>query len=248
MIRENEMKQESLKQEWEKSYKRKDNFVFYPHEEIIRFAAKYIVKKVGLTEFNYFNQIPQEIKVLDLGCGIGRHVIFFEKMGIEAFGIDLSSEAIKIAKEWANMENINHFHDKLVEGNISSLPWKDKTFNFMVSHGVLDSMPFKIAKKAIQESQRVLKEDGLFYCDLVSGDDFYHSREYCGEEIVKTDHEKNTVQSYFNFSKIKELIDGFFSIEECKLIKQENCISGGFHSRYHLILKKEEIKNMTFSV
>jgi len=36
---------------WEESYRRGDNFVFYPHEEVIRFVSKYIRKRVGLNEF-----------------------------------------------------------------------------------------------------------------------------------------------------------------------------------------------------
>jgi len=226
-----------LKQVWDESYKRKDNFVFYPHEEVIRFSARYIVKRVGLHEYKYINKISKETKVLDLGCGIGRHVMFFEKMGIDTYGIDLSEEAIKTAKEWAYIEKINCFEEKLIQGSVTNLPWKDQTFNFIISHGVLDSMPFETAQKAMLEVKRVLTVDGLFYCDLVSGDDSNHYREYAGEEIVKTDHEKNTVQSYFNFSKIKELVKDLFEIEECRLIKNENCLSDGMHARYHLVLR-----------
>lgn len=38
--------------EWNSSYENRDNFVFYPHEEIIRFVSKYIRKRVGLDEFH----------------------------------------------------------------------------------------------------------------------------------------------------------------------------------------------------
>ncbi|OZI12706.1 methyltransferase type 11 [Bacillaceae bacterium SAS-127] len=233
------MKQSALQRAWETSYKNKDNFVFYPHEEIIRFAAKYIVKRTGINQFKYVAEDHEKIKVLDLGCGIGRHVIFFEKMSINAFGIDLSVEAIERAHEWAAVEKIDLFKEKVVQGSVENLPWVDETFNFIISHGVLDSMPFTIAKEAVREAHRVLIEDGLFYCDLISGDDSLHSREYASEELVITEHEKNTVQSYFNFAKIQELVQGHFHIEACKLIKNENCLSGGYYSRYHLVLKKK---------
>ena len=50
---------------WDKSYKNRDNYIFYPHEEIIRFISKYIRKRVGLNEFTYIdNNSP---KVLDIG-------------------------------------------------------------------------------------------------------------------------------------------------------------------------------------
>ena len=39
------------KDDWDKSYDNRDNFVFYPHEEVIRFVSKFIRKKIGLTDF-----------------------------------------------------------------------------------------------------------------------------------------------------------------------------------------------------
>ena len=37
-------------------------------------------------------------KVLDVGCGAGRHVVAWEKLGYKASGFDLSSESIRLAK------------------------------------------------------------------------------------------------------------------------------------------------------
>ena len=45
-------------------------------------------------------------KVLDLGCGGGRHVVPFAKEGFESYGIDFSEEAIKLAKKFADEENV----------------------------------------------------------------------------------------------------------------------------------------------
>ncbi len=41
----------NLRDKWEESYRRKENFVFYPHEELIRFVSKYIRKRIGLDEW-----------------------------------------------------------------------------------------------------------------------------------------------------------------------------------------------------
>lgn len=42
------------KDKWDAIYKNKDNFVFYPHEEVIRFVSKYIRKRVG--DKNYIDK------------------------------------------------------------------------------------------------------------------------------------------------------------------------------------------------
>src|SRR3990167_10036854 len=110
---------------WDASYHRRDNFLFSPHEEVIRFFAKYIRKQTGLSEFLDlcpFNPVP---RILDLGCGIVRHVIYSARMGLEAYGIDLSAEAIQVALKWAEKEDLRHSAERIKRGNIQELPWQD---------------------------------------------------------------------------------------------------------------------------
>jgi SAM-dependent methyltransferase len=225
-------------QEWNKSYQNRDNFVFYPHEEVIRFVSKFVRKRVGLTEFRDVAPGQAAGRVLDLGCGIGRHVIYCHEMGLEAYGVDLSDEAVKVAVAWALEKGVADPQDRIRQGDIRRLPWDDGFFRYAVSHGVLDSMPFDIARAACVELARVMSVGGLFYCDLISGDDSRHAREFNGEEVVTMAHENGTVQLYFNLAKILSMIEGVFEIEECNLIRREDVLRGGFGSRYHLVLKR----------
>jgi len=226
------------KKEWDESYQKRDNFLFYPHEEVIRFVSKYIRKRIGFGEFQDVVNCCPPPKVLDLGCGIGRHIIYCHEMGLDAYGVDLSEQAVSIAVEWAKNQGMDKPERKIVQADVRSLPWEDNYFEFVLSHGVLDSMHFDIARAACLELSRVLAKGGRFYCDLVSGDNSAHAREYANEEIVGDSHENGTVQSYFNFKKINELVKGLFDIEEAILVRRENLLIGGFSSRYHLTLKR----------
>ncbi len=229
---------ENQKDAWEESYGRGDNFVFYPHEEVIRFTSKYIRKRTGFNEFlNVATFIPPP-KVLDLGCGIGRHVKYCSEMGLEAYGVDLSETAIMMARNWLSSSGVSDADDHIVQGDVRQLPWDNGYFTFAISHGVLDSMPWEIARAACHELARVMIPGGLFYCDLISGDDSSHAREYSGSEMVTTKHEENTVQLYFNMQLINDLIKDAFLIKECKLMRSENVLTGGYHSRYHLVLSR----------
>lgn len=228
------------KQEWDKSYLNRDNFLFYPHEEIIRFVSKYIRKRIG---FNNFQEIATDgngnaKKILDLGCGIGRHVIYCHEMGLDPYGIDLSEEAILTAKKWGTMQGISDIDKKFIQGDACQLPWSPSFFDYAISHGVLDSMPFETARSVCAELARVLRKNALFYCDLISGDDSEHAREYCGEEIVKNTHEQGTIQSYFNYHKIEILFQGFFQISDLHMIRNEDILRGNFTSRFHIILRR----------
>ena len=225
--------------EWNKSYDNRDNFLFYPHEEVIRFVSKFIRKKIGLADFH---DVALDVcggrRVLDLGCGIGRHVIYCHDMGLEAYGIDLSDVAVTVACKWCKQIGLPESEQRIRQGDIRHLPWEDKFFRYAISHGVLDSVPFEIARATCFELARVMPIGGLFYCDLISGDDSQHAREFSGEEIVHTAHEEGTVQLYFNLAKIQSMIQDVFEIGECNLIRRENVLRGGYTSRYHLILKR----------
>lgn len=87
---------------WDAAYGRGDNFVFYPNEFVIRFAARFLRKQIGLHEHRTVATVFRSpIPVLDLGCGIGRHVVFAHQAGMLPSGIELSEVAVEIARRWA---------------------------------------------------------------------------------------------------------------------------------------------------
>jgi SAM-dependent methyltransferase len=222
---------------WEQSYAAGDNFVFFPHEEVIRFAAKHLRKRTGLDSYADRHSLGRPPRVLDLGCGLGRHVKFCHEAGMEAYGIDLSQNAVELGRQWAERYGLPQPEDRIRQGDARRLPWADGFFDAAVSHGTLDSMPFELACAVIAEMRRVLSEQALFYLDLVSGDDSQHAREFAGDETVQTAHERGTIQSYYNYQRILELAGRHFSCAECTLIRREDVIRGSFISRYHVVLR-----------
>jgi SAM-dependent methyltransferase len=225
--------------EWEASYARGENFVFYPNEYVIRFTAKYLRKQVGLREFrdqaqNFRSPLP----VLDLGCGIGRHVIFAHQMGMLPSGIDLSQNAVNLARRWAKEVGGETLAERIIQGDVRNLPWPDGAFDAAVSHGVLDSMPALVAQEAVVELSRVLAPQGYCYVDLISGDDSNHGREFSGDVTVQIPHEKDTIQSYFNYGRIERLFGPLFKTVEITLVRQENVLKNGYRSRYHCVFQK----------
>ncbi len=227
---------QNRKKEWEKSYNNKDNHLFSPNEEYIRFISKFIRKRVGLNTFFDIDLSGESSKILDLGCGIGRHVVYCHELGLEVYGIDLSETAISLGRNWGSKLSNPLGEKALVQGDICSLPWKNQYFRYATSHAVLDSMPFDMARAAVVELARVMQPGGLFYCDLISGDNSKHGGEFTGEEIVETDHENSTVQLYFNRHKINCLFEDLFEIRELYIVRRENILTSDYTSRYHIVL------------
>lgn len=194
--------------EWEASYGRRENFIFEPKEEVIRFLSRFVRKRVSSTEFIDLLEIPSDrsIKAIDFGCGIGAASIFMaSKLGIHATGVDISSRAIDTARTCSKsigLDPQNCTFSVLVD---RKLDYDDCHFDVGISEGVLDSMTFVDARSAMSELARVTSK--YIYISLISSHEVGDTT-FDGEVIVKHNHEFGTVQSYFTEEKIGRLING----------------------------------------
>lgn len=221
-------------QEWNTSYTRGGNILFYPHEEIIRFVNKYVRKRHDINVFEDILPLlssESDFSSLDLGCGIGRHVKYLDESGLNPYGIDLSDTAINKGKEWLNSIGKKELADKLTVGSVVDLPYKDNTFGMCVSHGVLDSMPREIAVQGMREVKRVLLPGALMYLDLIMGTEI---RE--GDEIVDDGYEQGTIQSYFTVESIKNFLSDY-EIIDFNIITSMDDAGTLRNKRAHLIIK-----------
>lgn len=188
---------------WDTVYSKNFMTNWYPNENIIRFCARLIQKRLTYDHV----EVKRKVKrVLDLGCGNGRHAIYFKREGMEACGIDISATAIEWAKDWASREGMEI--DFRV-GSITELPYPDQHFDVVVSHGVLDHIAMEEAKRAAGEVARVLTPKGLFYFDLKSADDsdFGVGDEAAPNTFVVTDgFEKGLIQHFFTLDEVHELM------------------------------------------
>ena len=91
----------------------------------------------------------------------------------------------------------------------------------------------------MSEVFRVLDNKGLFCCDLISGNDINHSKEYCEEVLVKKIMKKILYNHILIFQRLTTFFKDYFKILECALIKREDILTGDFFSRYHLVFKKK---------
>ncbi len=46
-------------------------------------------------------------KVLDIGFGLGRHLVFFAKEGFDTYGIEITQSGFDHCKEWLEVEGLD---------------------------------------------------------------------------------------------------------------------------------------------
>ena len=178
---------------------------------------------------------PEKLRGLDFGCGIGRMTILLHEFDIDGYGIDISQNAViegkKLSKHFGfNLESYLQAYDG------EKIPFDDNYFDFTISEGVLDSMPFELAKKLIKDIERVTKR--YFFLSLISAESADMFRQTKNEELfdgeveVEKKKKKGTIQSLFSKSKIEEFIkDTDFKIKWCELHTVEGCVNKYQHGR-----------------
>jgi ubiquinone/menaquinone biosynthesis C-methylase UbiE/uncharacterized protein YbaR (Trm112 family) len=98
--------------------------------------------------------------VLDVGCGNGRSSFRIATPEAKVIGIDISKELIKRAIERSNEKGLTN--DQLFFlSDANELPFKDNTFDFAITSGVLSQLPNP--EKTCKEIQRVLKPGGIHF-------------------------------------------------------------------------------------
>ena len=88
--------------------------------------------------------------ILDVGCATGRFVERFRELGKRAYGIDISSYAIKMANNEFNLPWCK-------QGDILNIPYEDNKFSAVYTTDTLEHIHPNDIKLAISELKRVSK-------------------------------------------------------------------------------------------
>ncbi len=103
-------------------------------------------------------------RVMDLGCGAGRHLVELEAIGYRAIGLDLSMRMLEAAAE----ESAGA--DGLVRADMRFLPFGDRSFDVVTSYftsfGYFDREHEDL--QVLREVGRVLAPGGSFLLDFMN--------------------------------------------------------------------------------
>jgi SAM-dependent methyltransferase len=103
-------------------------------------------------------------KVLDIGCGFGRHAFEAARRGASVVALDAGTdEVLGVAATFAAMVEAGELaggslHANVVQGDAHKLPFPDATFDRVICSEVLEHIPDDVS--AMRELNRVLRPGG----------------------------------------------------------------------------------------
>jgi arsenite methyltransferase len=118
-----------------------------------------VASYAGVANHWKLGRIEPGTVVLDLGCGAGTDLLIAAQMAGpdgRAIGVDMTPGMLERARASAvamSLENV-----ELHEGLIEALPLADESVDVVVSNGVIDLVPDKVA--VFDEIDRVLRPGG----------------------------------------------------------------------------------------
>jgi SAM-dependent methyltransferase len=165
--------------------------------------------------------LPDQSRILDLGCGKGRHARYLAEKGFDVTGIDISNASITYARQFENDHLAFYRHDmrQMFRAN-----YFDAVMNMFTSFGYFqsDSDHFQTIKNV----SRQLKPGGLLLID-------FFNAAWVRSHLVRSDiktvkgiefHQNRSVLGNFVFKKISFVAEGrrFTFREKVRLLTLED--------------------------
>jgi len=156
-------------------------------------------------------------KVLDVGCGEGFYSIYLASKGFDVMGIDISENAIRIAKENAEKQNLKIKFIPLDVANLDKI--KDK-FDFILEWAILHHITPEQRHIYLNKIKKILNKEGkyLSICFNNQNPDFGSKGNNLRVVPEGAKMPAGTKLYYSSFEDMKQLFEQHFHIIESKLI------------------------------
>jgi ubiquinone/menaquinone biosynthesis C-methylase UbiE len=128
-----------------------------------------LLSKMGVKSINWVGEkswdtvmeesrLPEDAKILLIGCGAGKNCLFLaKKFGVHVTGIDIAEASIQMAKESAQLQQLENFTEFQV-ADAYALPFPIDSFDGVFTEYMSYFLDLPVALK---EFYRVLKPNGI---------------------------------------------------------------------------------------
>ena len=176
-------------------------------------------------------------RLLDLGCGIGRHTIFFAEHGYIVDAFDLSNDGVGVVEALAAEKNLAV---STQVGDMLTLPYPSATFNNVLAYHTIYHTDKTGIEQIISEIYRVLIDKGEVYLTFISTQNPSYfdptSQRIDQYTLIKTQGLESGIPHYYvNEQEVQRLLDRFTIV---RFNHVEEIWDGGKSCHYFVLAKK----------
>jgi SAM-dependent methyltransferase len=108
-------------------------------------------------------------RVVDLGCGSGRHTVFLAQRGFDVIGVDNSRTALDLSRQWLQDEGLRA---RLARADMRrALPLADSVCDGLISTQVIHHARLATVRGTARELSRILRPGRILFVSVPSGTD-----------------------------------------------------------------------------
>ena len=162
-------------------------------------------------------------RVLDLGFGLGRHVVLFARERFKTYGIEPTESGFQHCTDWLKAEGLEA---DIGQGHMLQLPFPDSMFDFVISFNVVYHGTLADMETALQEINRVLRKSGLLYLTLNSTRNHWYGKGNELEHNTFVNPEKGDGDHKHHYSDRRE-VERILSGWELEMIRESELTLAG---------------------
>jgi len=158
---------------------------------------------------------PHASKILDFGCGTGRHSIYFARNGFNVYGFDQSERAIQRATRLLHAEHLNA-HLKVWNMTVLPLPYQDEFFDAVIAVRVIHHAKLATIRAIAKEIHRITRKGGYLYLQVPTEQKGQRLLEETRSERLEErtflpleGDEASIVHHYFTSEELTSLFEGY---------------------------------------
>jgi SAM-dependent methyltransferase len=148
-------------------------------------------------------------RVLDLGCGIGRHALFFAAAGLEVEAVDGSSAGLAEVRAEADRRRLTL---ALRCHRMTALPYTAAIFDYVLAWNVVYHGAPRAVATVLNEIERVLRPGGLFQGTMLSKRNAKHGlgrRVDADTFVIDGEEDKAHPHFYCDDAGLRAMFKGF---------------------------------------
>jgi tellurite methyltransferase len=171
-------------------------------------------------------------RVLDLGCGVGRHALLFAERGFVVEAIDGAEAGLDFVRREAAARGLRL---SLRQANADALPFADASFDYVLSWNVIFHGTLGDVGRRLAEVWRVLKPGGVYQGTMLSKRDtqFGRGRPVAPDTFIRGSDANAHPHYYCDLAGLAALFAGF---ELLSLTQEEQRRAGSWH--WHILAER----------